>query len=133
MPEKISYTSTHGRRKGAAARARLYKGRGITTVNGKPFEDYFTGIVAQSKLSKLLNHLKDFGEHYATVKVVGSGKNSQLTAFIHGVARAYTMENKETRTILKKAGYLTRDPRVRERRKFGKAQKARKGKQSPKR
>lgn len=127
------YTSTHGRRKEATARARLYKGQGITTVNGKPFSEYFSGAIAQSKLSKLLNLVKDFGDHYATVKVVGSGKSSQLSAVIHGIARTYMMENAEARHPLKKSGYLTRDPRVKERRKFGLAQKARKGKQSPKR
>ncbi len=128
-----AYTSTHGRRKEASARARLYKGQGITTVNGKPFEEYFSGAIAQSKLAKLLNLVKGFGDHYATIKVAGSGKSSQLSAVIHGLARTYMMENSEMRPTLKKSGYLTRDPRAKERRKYGNAQKARKGKQSPKR
>ncbi|MBI3341753.1 30S ribosomal protein S9 [Candidatus Curtissbacteria bacterium] len=133
MAEKNPYTSTHGRRKGAVARARLFKGRGITTVNGKPYEEYFPSVVAQSKINKLFGLLKEAGDHYLTIRVDGSGKNSQLTAVIHSIARTYTLENKDFRPTIKKAGYLTRDPRVRERRKFGKAQKARKGKQSPKR
>ena len=76
---------------------------------------------------------KSEGQYYATIKVKGSGKSSQLDAVVHGLSRALSLANSDFRPILKKAGLLTRDPRVKERRKYGLAQKARKGKQSPKR
>lgn len=131
--KKLNYDKAHGRRKVAIARVRLYKGRGETLVNDKKIEEYFPGAVAQALLKRPFSVTKSEGVYWATVKVVGSGKNSQLGAVIHGLSRALTVANPELRTNLKTAGLLTRDPRAKERRKFGRAQKARKGKQSPKR
>lgn len=130
-PQK--YTRAHGRRKGAAARARLYKGKGPTTVNGKLTNEYFRSKVEQAKLEKLLDLLKSSGDFYMSITVKGSGRVSQLTAVMHSIARVYVAELPDLKPTLRKAGFITRDPRVRERRKFGMAQKARKGKQSPKR
>lgn len=137
QPAKVksnnSIVSTHGRRKEAIARVRLYKGRGETIVNEKPIEKYFPQETARVLWSKPFKLTKSEGQYYATIKVIGSGKNSQLEAIVHGLSRALSMINPEFRPTLKKAGLLTRDPRVKERRKYGRAQKARKGKQSPKR
>lgn len=127
------YVSTHGRRKEATARIRLFKGKGEMTVNNHPIDKYFPLELEKSKWQKPFNLVKAEGEYYATIKVEGSGKSSQLEAVVHGLSKALTLANPEFRTILKKAGMLTRDPRAKERRKYGLAQKARKGKQSPKR
>lgn len=126
------YTATHGRRKEATARVRLFKGKGLNLINGKPLESYFFGEVARKRLQNVFEITKTEGKFYTTVTVKGSGKNSQLEAIIHGLAQALAKEE-GLRGIVKKAGMLTRDARVKERRKYGLAQKARKGKQSPKR
>lgn len=127
------FFGTHGRRKGAIARVRLFKGKGQTLVNEKPVEIYFPEEVSKINWKKPFVLTKSEGQYYATIKVKGSGKISQLDAVIHGLSRALILANPEFRPTLKKAGLLTRDPRVKERRKYGRAQKARKGKQSPKR
>lgn len=135
MSEKQNskYTIAHGKRKEAVARVRIYKGKGDVIVNEKPITDYFPEEVSKTKWQKPFALTKSQGEYYATIKVKGSGKNSQLDAIVHGLSRGLSLVNPQFRPILKKAGLLTRDPRVKERRKYGLAQKARKGKQSPKR
>lgn len=127
------FISAHGRRKEAVARVALFKGKGQTSVNDKPIEQYFPQDTAKMKWQKPFVLTKSDGNYYATIKVIGSGKSAQLDAIVHGVSRALSVANSDFRPILKKAGLLTRDPRVKERRKYGLAQKARKGKQSPKR
>ena len=120
-----------GRRKEASARVMLQKGKGQFLVNDRPIEQYFPNEAV--KLEKPFKITDTQGLYFATVKVKGSGKAGQLDAVIHGISRALILAQPETRPALKKAGLLTRDPRVKERRKYGRAQKARKGKQSPKR
>lgn len=127
------YITTHGRRKEAVARVRLFKGKGDFLVNDKPIDQYFPGEVAKVKWQRPFVLTKSLGDYWATIKVEGSGKSGQLDAVVHGFAKALIVANSSYRPILKKAGLLTRDPRVKERRKYGRAQKARKGKQSPKR
>lgn len=127
------YITAHGRRKEAVANIRLFKGKGEFTVNGQPIDNYLTLEVSKLLLQKPFLITKTQGQYYATIKVEGSGKNSQLGAIIHGLSRALSVADPQFRPILKKAGLLTRDPRAKERRKYGRAQKARKGKQSPKR
>ena len=128
-----NYIKAHGRRKEATARVRLFKGRGETSVNGVPIEKYFPIPVAKIKWQKPLVLTKSTDSYWATINVSGSGKISQLDAIAHGLSRALIQINPDFRPTLKKAGLLTRDPRLKERRKYGRAQKARKGKQSPKR
>lgn len=127
------FFSAHGRRKEAAARVRLFKGQGETLVNNQPIEKYFPGEVYRARYTKPFIITKTEGKYYATIKVEGSGKSSQVDAVIHGLARVLVIADPQTKPIIKKAGLLTRDPRAKERRKAGRAQKARKGKQSPKR
>jgi small subunit ribosomal protein S9 len=130
---ETKYIVAHGRRKEAAARVRLFAGKGATIVNGIPIETYFPGEVDKTKWQKPFFLTKTQGQYYASIKVCGSGKIGQLDAVLHGLSRALSIANPDFRPILKKAGLLTRDPRVKERRKYGLAQKARKGKQSPRR
>ena len=130
---QADYIIANGRRKEATARVRLFKGKGETTVNGKPIEKYFPNPTAKVKWQKPLVLTKTQDAYHAIIKVSGSGKSSQLDAIAHGLARALNQADSSLRPTLKGAGLLTRDPRAKERRKYGRAQKARKGKQSPKR
>ena len=125
--------STVGRRKEAVARVSLSEGKGGIIVNGKPITEYFLGEVFQKIYTRPLEITKTFAKYTISVKVVGGGRVSQLGAVIHGISRAIAKVDPALRTTLKKEGYLTRDARVKERRKYGHAQKARAKKQSPKR
>lgn len=126
-------TAVVGRRKEAIARVRLSPGNGQITVNGKPIVEYFRGPILQKIYTKPLEITKTVGKYAISVKVVGGGQVSQLDASIHGIARAIAKIDPALRTLLKRDGFLTRDARVKERRKYGNAQKARAKKQSPKR
>jgi len=128
------HISTVGRRKEAIARVRLSEGNGQITVNGEPIGEYFKGPLVQKIYQKPFDVTKTLGKYTISVKVVGGGTSAQLGAVVHGIARALAkVDEKNLRPILKKEGYLTRDARVKERRKYGHAGKARAKKQSPKR
>lgn len=122
-----------GRRKEAVARVRVMEGNSPIIVNGKPISEVFRGVVWQKTYLKPFEITKTSGKLTATVKVVGGGKSSQLGAIVHGLARSLSKMSAENRTALKKQGLLTRDPRAKERRKYGLAHAARAKKQSPKR
>lgn len=123
-----------GRRKTAVARIRLYHGKGDILVNDQPIAKYFPGELKKTFYLKPFVATETLGKYHATVKVVGSGQNSQMTAVIHGLSRALDKEDKESyHSALKKNKLLTRDSRTRERRKIGQMGRARKKKQSPKR
>ncbi len=136
MPKKkkINYTYAVGRRRSASARVRLFRGKGENIVNDKPIGEYFPGIVFKDKYTKPFKILDVRDKYYVTVKVVGGGVSGQLDAVVHGIARAFAKKSEEKfRKPLKKVGLLTRDARIRERRKAGTGGKARRKKQSPKR
>lgn len=123
-----------GRRKAAVARVRLFPGQAQMTVNGKPISDYFGGVVAQKAYQRPFELTKTLGKFTGSAKIIGGGPKAQLDALVHGIAKALESSNKDAfRAPLKSAKLLTRDARVRERRKFGRAGKARALKQSPKR
>ncbi len=127
-------TQAIGRRKEAVAKVRLVAGGGVLTVNGKPINEYFTGVVFQKLYQRPFEVSKTSGKYTGTIKVFGGGTKSQLDAVVHGISRALALaEDKTYRSVIKKEGLLTRDARVKERRKYGLAQKARAKKQSPKR
>ncbi|MBI4037549.1 30S ribosomal protein S9 [Candidatus Curtissbacteria bacterium] len=130
---KSNFIVAVGRRKEAVARIRLFKGTGEIIVNERPIDSYFPGATSKVRWQKPFLLTKSENSYSTTIKVSGSGKSGQLDAVIHGISRALSLADTNFRPILKKAGLLTRDPRVKERRKYGLAQKARKGKQSPKR
>lgn len=125
--------SAVGRRKEAVARIRLSEGKGLMTVNGKLVSEYFKGAVFQKIYLRPLEITRTQNDYIISAKVEGGGRISQLSAVVHGIARAIVKAKPSLKTILKKEGYLTRDARVKERRKYGHAQKARAMKQSPKR
>lgn len=129
-----NYFHAVGRRKEAVSRVRLFPGQGQITVNGKPIAEYFKGQISQKEYQKPFEITKTLGKFTGTVKVEGGGVASQLDATVHGIAKALLlMEAGGFRGVLKSAGFLTRDARVKERRKYGLAHKARAKKQSPKR
>ncbi len=130
--KKSTYHSAVGRRKEAVARVRLFTGNGLLTVNSQPINEYFKGSINQKIYNKPFEVSKAAGLT-GSVLVEGGGSMSQLGAVTHGIARALCVANISYRDSLKKAGLLTRDPRAKERRKYGLAQKARAKKQSPKR
>ena len=133
MAEKNG-VSTVGRRKEAVARVRINEGAGQIVVNGKPINEYFKGSVKQRLYQKPFEVTNTLNKYTVSVKVFGGGDVSQLDAVVHGIARGLSkIDGKNFRTLLKKEGLLTRDARVKERRKYGHAGKARAKKQSPKR
>lgn len=131
--QKDGVVATIGKRKEALARVRLSPGNGQITINGKPIAEYFLGPIFQKIYSKPLEITKTLGKYSISVKLEGGGRVAQLGAVVHGIARAIAQADPGLRVILKKEKFLTRDARVKERRKYGHAQKARAMKQSPKR
>lgn len=131
---KKAYTSSVGRRREAVARVRLHAGKEESTVNGVVIGKYFPGEVMRAAWQKPFELTSTVGKYYVTVKVVGGGVRGQLSAVVHGIARALSEnDEKSNRSPLKKAGLLTRDSRKKERRMVGTGGKARRQKQSPKR
>lgn len=132
--KKPSYYLGVGRRREAVARVKLTLDKGPMLVNGMPIEKYFSGEVAKKfylEPFRTTNTLNHFG---VDIKVFGSGNKGQLGAVVHGIARALlAVDTPKYRSLLKSKGFLTRDPRTRERRKVGRGGKARRAKQSPKR
>ena len=121
-----------GRRKEAIARVRLVPGNGTWTINGRTLEDYFPNKVHQQAVNEPLKTL-DVADHYdVLVRVQGGGVSGQAGAVRLGIARALTQTDDDARPPLKKAGFLTRDARAKERRKYG-LKKARKAPQYSKR
>lgn len=130
---KPNYIYAVGRRKRSVARLRLYSGKGQTMVNQLPIGEYFKDIPPVYFL-KPFELTGTTGKYYATAKIIGGGKTGQLGAFVHALSRALVQADKDKfKGVLKQAGFLTRDPREKERRKAGLAQSARAKKQSPKR
>lgn len=123
-----------GRRKTSIATIKLFPKKGEILVNAKPIKDYFPGQVNELIYNEPLRSTNLQGKISANIKIKGGGKESQLEAVIHAFSRAINELDKEKyHEILKKKDFLTRDPRMKERRKPGNAQKARAKKQSPKR
>jgi small subunit ribosomal protein S9 len=122
-----------GRRKTAVARVRLYPGSGQVTVNGKTAADYFGGRALNQSVLMAPMRLTGTGEKFDVVAtVVGGGVTGQVGAVRHGISRALTRFDAELRPPLKSAGMLTRDARMKERKKVG-LKRARKAPQYTKR
>ena len=108
-----------GRRKTAVARVRLATGSGKITVNGRAFDIYFPLETLRSTVSQPLTVTGTSDKLDVRVNVTGGGPNGQAGAVRHGIARALLQFDVNLRPSLKKEGYLTRDPRMRERKKYG--------------
>lgn len=108
-----------GRRKTAVARVRLANGSGKITVNGRPFETYFPVETLRGTASQPLTVTGTSGKLDVKVNVTGGGPNGQAGAVRHGIARALLKFDANLRPSLKAEGLLTRDPRMRERKKYG--------------
>ena len=125
-------TRATGRRKEAVCRVRLLEGSGRWEINGRPLEDYFPSQTHRMILSEPLRLTETEGRYDIFAKVEGGGISGQAGALRHAITRALTDLDPELRPILKKAGFLTRDAREKERRKYG-LKKARKAPQYSKR
>ena len=108
-----------GRRKTAVARVRLATGNGKITVNGRPVESYFPLDTLRSTASQPLTVTATTEKLDVRVNVVGGGPNGQAGAVRHGISRALLKFDATLRAALKAEGFLTRDPRMRERKKYG--------------
>ena len=125
MSEAVSYEAKlksfygTGRRKHSVARVRLYPGSGNVTINGRSIDDYF-GLETLKLIVRQPLELTETGAQFDVVcTVAGGGVTGQAGAIRHGISRALLQFNAELRPALKKAGYLTRDPRMKERKKYG--------------
>jgi small subunit ribosomal protein S9 len=121
-----------GRRKEAIARVRIAPGTGQWLVNDRPLEVFFPNKVHQQLISEPLVTLGAEGQFDVVARVSGGGVTGQAGALRLGIARALTIVDPENRTTLKRAGFLTRDARIKERKKYG-LKKARKAPQYSKR
>lgn len=119
--ERVQYIAT-GRRKESTARIRLLpaaQGDGVITVNARTFSDYFPREIHRLIIMQPLEMTKTTGKFNIFANVNGGGSSGQAGAVRHGITRALVKADAELKTTLKKAGCLTRDPRMRERKKYG--------------
>jgi len=129
--EKIVFYGT-GRRKSSIARVRLVEGTGNITINGKDINEYLSMETLKVVVKQPLVATNTLEKYDVICKVTGGGFTGQAGAIRHGIARALLEANSEYRPTLKTSGFLTRDPRMKERKKYG-LKKARKAPQFSKR
>ena len=119
MYETNPYFYGTGRRKKSVARVRVYAGTGKITINGRDIDDYF-GLETLKLIVRQPLALTDTAEKFDIVcTVAGGGVTGQAGAIRHGLSRALLQYDENLRSVLKKAGFLTRDPRMKERKKYG--------------
>ncbi len=114
-----SFNYGTGRRKTATARTRLYAGAGAIEINGRSLEDYFPRKTLQMIIRQPLVLTKLVDKYTIKVNVKGGGVSGQAEAVRHGISRALLEIDPNLRSVLKKAGFLTRDARKKERKKYG--------------
>lgn len=129
--EKVQYYGT-GRRKSSIARVRLVPGNGNIIINKKSIDEYFGLGTLKLIVRQPLNLTNTLDRFDVLVNVIGGGYTGQAGAIRHGISRALLLADSDFRAVLKKAGFLTRDPRMKERKKYG-LKKARKAPQFSKR
>ena len=108
-----------GRRKSSVARVRLYPGTGKITINGRDIDDYFGLETLKLIINQPFGVTSTMGKYDIVANVNGGGISGQAGAIRHGVARALLLADDTYRPLLKKAGFLTRDSRMKERKKYG--------------
>ena len=118
MAESTEFLGT-GRRKSAVARVRMAPGSGKITVNGRPFETYFVIEAQRTMVMQPLAKTENAAKFDVRVNVSGGGLTGQAGAVRHGIARALLSSDANLRVALRSEGLLTRDPRMRERKKYG--------------
>lgn len=116
--EKIYYAT--GRRKTSSARIYLKPGKGQVTINGKTSDDYLSRLQSRMVIMQPVELLAQAGKFDFKIVVAGGGESGQAGAIRHGITRALIAFNPEFKDALKKAGFVTRDPRMVERKKYGK-------------
>ena len=117
---KNPYKYGTGRRKSSVARVHLFEnGTGAITINGRDIDDYFGLETLKMVVRQPLNSTDTLGKVDIVATVEGGGVSGQAGALRHGISRALLQVNPDFRPILKKAGFLTRDPRMKERKKYG--------------
>ena len=119
MYETKPYFYGTGHRKDSVARVRVYQGTGKVTINDRDIDNYFGLETLKLIVRSPLVLLGLEGKYDVVVRVSGGGVSGQAGAIRHGLARALLQQNEENRSVLKKAGFLTRDPRMKERKKYG--------------
>ena len=130
--EKKDYFHGTGRRKTAVAQVRIFPGEGSIIINGIPYEELFARLESRRKIVQPLLVTESTGKYNVVVKVSGGGISGQSGAISHGIARALVRADEGRRSVLRQNGLLTRDPRVKERKKVG-LKRARKAPQYTKR
>jgi small subunit ribosomal protein S9 len=130
MPEALVQAT--GRRKEAVCRARFLEGSGRWEINGRPIEDYFPSALHRMIINEPLKMTETEGRYDIIAKIEGGGASGQAGALRHAISQALAELDPDLRSRLKKAGFLTRDAREKERRKYG-LKKARKAPQYSKR
>lgn len=119
IEEQTAFTAV-GRRKTSSARVRLIQGgSGKITINGREFEDYCFSEMMQRGINQPFDITETRTQFDVVIRVEGGGPTGQTGAMAHGIARALQKFNPELRPVLKKAGLITRDPRMKERKKSG--------------
>jgi small subunit ribosomal protein S9 len=119
MYDSKPYFYGTGRRKSSVARVRVYNGTGKITINDRDIDDYFGLETLKLIVRQPLAATKTNGKFDIVCRVGGGGVTGQAGAIRHGLSRALLQYDAELRPILKKAGFLTRDPRMKERKKYG--------------
>ncbi|ALW84732.1 30S ribosomal protein S9 [Hymenobacter sedentarius] len=128
----MAITNTSGRRKTSVARIYMQAGQGNITINDRDMKSYFSNELLENVVNQPLAILEQVGQYDIKVNVRGGGISAQAEAIRLAITKALVSDNEETRPALKKEGFLTRDPRMVERKKFGK-RKARRSFQFSKR
>ena len=116
---KVKYFYGTGRRKSSVARVRVYPGSGNITINGRSIDEYFGLETLKLIVRQPLNLTDTIDKFDIVCTVAGGGVTGQAGAIRHGLSRALLVYDPELRPVLKKAGFLTRDPRMKERKKYG--------------
>ena len=119
MPTADSRTYATGKRKTAIARIWLKQGSGIIVVNGRPVDEYFERETSRMVLRQALELIEAQDQFDVWAPCTGGGKNAQAEAMRHGISRALIALDAEKRGVVKRAGFLTRDARKKERKKYG--------------
>ncbi|MDQ2831888.1 MAG: 30S ribosomal protein S9 [Chloroflexota bacterium] len=132
MPDQVPYHYAVGRRKTAVATVRLVPGSGLIVVNGRPADQYFGRATLEYVVNQPFREANLAASYNAIIKCVGGGLSGQAGAVRHAIARALVKSDEGLRPVMRRGGFLTRDPRAKERKKYG-LKRARKAPQYTKR